>query len=155
METNQNVDTVKTLNELLRGELSAVETYEQAMSLLEADTRAQDDLRECQTSHRDRVLRLRAEILSRGAQPSKASGPWGMFAKAIEASAKVIGPRMAITALEAGEEHGLREYGGALAKLDISARHTVSLDLYPQQVRTHQIMSTLKSNLAPPVARVM
>ena len=155
MDTEKRALTISALNELLRGELSAVETYNQALTVVKEDLEARAALTECQTSHENRVLRLRSEILDRGGEPSEASGAWGMFAKLVEGGAKVVGARMAVNALEAGEDHGLKEYHELLPKLDIPARSTVSTDIYPQQVRTHGIVSALKRTLAAdqPAAR--
>lgn len=148
--SQKTAETVRALNELLRGELSAVETYNQALSVIQDDPDARQDLQECQSSHQDRVLRLRAEILDRGGEPARASGAWGVFANLVERGATVVGPRMAVGALEAGEDHGLKEYQDLLPKLDMPARSIVSADLYPQQVRTHSIVSTLRTVMATP-----
>jgi Domain of unknown function (DUF2383) len=137
--------TIDGLNDLLRGELSAVETYNQALEVVGQDTSGRRDLEECQLSHEERVLKLRSEILERGGDPAKDSGLWGAFAKLVEGGAKVGGPKLAIGALEAGEDHGLKEYHDVLPKLELSARSFVSMDIYPQQVRTHSILSALKS----------
>lgn len=144
MKNEQNTKTIKNLNELLRGELSALETYGQALSAVASDPEAEQDLRECQESHRDRVERLRLEIVERGGRPDETSGAWGVFAKAVEGGAKTIGVKMAVAALEAGEDHGLREYDQLLPSLDGAARDIVSTAIYPEQRRTHSIMSALK-----------
>ena len=148
--SQRTAETVRALNELLRGELSAVETYTQALLAIQDDPDARQDLEECQSSHQDRVLRLSAEIFDRGGQPARASGAWGFFAGLIERSATVLGARMAVGALEAGEDHGLKEYQDLLPKLELSARSIVSADLYPQQVRTHSIISTLRTVMTTP-----
>jgi demethoxyubiquinone hydroxylase (CLK1/Coq7/Cat5 family) len=150
MKSQRTAETVSALNELLRGELAAVETYNQALSVVQNDRDARRDLEECQASHQDRVLRLRAEILDRGGEPARASGAWGVFASLVERGASVVGARLAVGALEAGEDHGLKEYKDLLPRLDIPARSIVSADLYPQQVRTHSIISTLKTVMASP-----
>ena len=63
----KTAETVRALNDLLRGELSAVETYNQALSVVKDDPDARQDLEECQASHQDRVLRLaRRDPRSRG-----------------------------------------------------------------------------------------
>lgn len=146
MHSQRTRDTVEALNELLRGELAAVETYNQALTVLK-ESEARQDLRECQSSHQGRVLRLRAEILDRGGDPAETSGAWGLFANLVEKGAKVVGPGTAVSALEAGEDHGLKEYQQVLPTLDMPARSIVSADLYPQQVRTHSIVSALKHAL--------
>lgn len=146
MQTQRMRDTVNALNELLRGELAAVETYNEALTII-GESEARQDLRECQNSHQGRVLRLRAEILERRGDPAESSGAWGLFAILVEKGAKVVGTATAVSALEAGEDHGLKEYQQALPALDMPARSVVSADLYPQQVRTHSIVSALKNSL--------
>lgn len=145
--TKKNIDdTVHALNGLLQGELAAVETYNEALPALRA-TNAASRLDECQASHQRRVLALRAEILERGGEPATTPGAWGTFAKLFEKGARVLGPKMALNALEAGEDHGLKEYAGILGKLDMPARSTITADFYPEQVRTHRIVSDLKHQM--------
>jgi demethoxyubiquinone hydroxylase (CLK1/Coq7/Cat5 family) len=144
MATLSRDQTMRGLNELLRGELAALETYEQVLSVVTEDEAAAEDLRECQQSHRDRIERLRMEIVERGGHPDTASGAWGAFAKVVEGSAKTMGPKMAVKVLEAGEDHGMKEYEELLPSLDGAARDVVSTAIYPQQVRTHRIISALK-----------
>ena len=142
--TSKSSETIRGLNELLRGELAALETYNQALSVVTGDRETEDDLRECQSSHRERVDRLRMEITERGGTPDTGSGAWGLFAKVVEGTAKTVGQKMAINALEAGEDHGMKEYEQLLPKLDGAARDIVETAIYPQQMRTHRIMSVLK-----------
>jgi len=142
--TSKSSETIRGLNELLRGELAALETYNQALSVVTGDRETEEDLRECLSSHRERVDRLRMEITERGGTPDTGSGAWGVFAKVVEGTAKTVGQKMAINALEAGEDHGMKEYEELLPKLDGAARDIVETSIYPQQMRTHRIMSVLK-----------
>lgn len=144
IKSKSSSETIRGLNELLRGELAALETYNQALSVVTGDRETEDDLRECQSSHRERVDRLRMEIIERGGTPDIGSGAWGVFAKVVEGTAKTVGQKMAINALEAGEDHGMKEYEDLLPKLDGAARDIVQTAIYPQQMRTHRIMSDLK-----------
>ena len=57
---------------------------------------------------------------AKGVGEAPVVGVPGAVANAIQASATALGPKMAINALEAGEDHGLKEYDGALRKLDAS-----------------------------------
>lgn len=104
-------ETIRALNDLLQGELAAVETYNEALPVLRTSSAVADNkLDECQASHQRRVLGLRAEILERGGEPATKPGAWGMFARLFEKGARILGPKMALNALEAGEDHGLKEY---------------------------------------------
>jgi len=139
MQTNP----VDTLNELLRGEISAVETYRQALEKL-TDSPARAQLEDCRRSHEARVQKLRAEVVRLGGNPDEKSGAWGTFAKLVEGGAKVFGEKAAIAALEEGEDHGLRLYRDDIPKLDASSRALIEQDVLPAQERTHRSLSTLK-----------
>jgi rubrerythrin len=142
-ETDKTVDA---LNGFLRGEISAVETYRQAIEKLgSSPTRPQ--LEDCRRSHERRVGRLREQVARLGGEPAKDSGAWGAFARLVEGGAKTLGERAAIAALEEGEDHGLKLYRGDLDKLDASSRQIVEMELLPAQEQTHQFMSTLKRTL--------
>src|SRR6185369_7035955 len=133
-ETDKPVDS---LNELLRGEISAVETYRQAIEKLDGSpTRVQ--LEDCRRSHEERVRKLRDWVVRMGGEPAKDSGAWGAFARLIEGGAKAFGEKAAVSALEEGEDHGLKLYRDDVAKLDPASRQLVETDLLPAQERTHQ-----------------
>lgn len=136
--------TIDTLNELLRGELSAVESYDKALPAVDDKPALRSDLRECRASHELRVARIRRAILEVGGEPADASGAWGLFAKAVAGGARRLGWRTVVMTLEEGEDHGLKEYGDALPRLDESVRQLVTTQLYPEQKHTHSVMSALK-----------
>ena len=66
---------------------------------------------------------------------------------AVEGSAKVLGEKAAISALEEGEDHGLKLYRDDIGKLDASARTVIETEVLPAQERTHKSLSTLKHSL--------
>ena len=136
--------TVDTLNELLRGELSAVESYDKALPAVEDKPALRSDLQECRASHELRVERIRRVIADVGGEPAHASGAWGLFAKAVAGGARALGWKTVITTLEEGEDHGLKEYHDAMPRLGESVRQLVSTQLYPEQQHTHSVMSALK-----------
>lgn len=139
--------TTDTLNSFLRGEMSAVETYRQALDKL-GPSRHASVLQQCMQSHQQRVELVRQEIRRRGAVPSEGSGPWGAFAKLIEGGAKLFGEKAAIAALEEGEDHGRNDYKRDLNDLDAAGRVLVEQQLLPEQLRTHQALSSLKHSLS-------
>jgi len=143
--TTQNT-TVATLNGFLRGEISAVETYRQALDKLQTSP-SRVELEQCRRSHEQRVDRLRQEVVRAGGTPEEGSGAWGAFAKLVEGSAKVLGEKAAISALEQGEDHGLKLYRDELEKLDATARAVIESEVLPAQERTHKSLSTLKHSL--------
>ena len=142
-QANQSVDK---LNEFLRGEISAVETYRQALEKIASGT-TRVQLEQCRRSHEDRVSLLRQSIRNFGGEPAASSGAWGSFAKMTEGGAKVFGEKAAIAALEEGEDHGLKLYRNDLEKLDSAAQQLVLSNLLPAQERTHRALSDLKHSL--------
>ena len=143
MQNTTQDKTVATLNGFLRGEISAVETYRQALDKLQSSP-ARMELEECRRSHAQRVERLRQEVVRLGGTPEEDSGTWGAFAKLVEGSAMVMGEKAAISALEAGEDRGLKLYRDEIEKLDPTARSVIESEVLPAQERTHQSLSTLK-----------
>ena len=133
------------LNKFLRGELSAVETYRQALERMGASTFAAD-LLENKRSHEQRVEMLRNQVLRLGGQCDDDSGAWGSFAKLVEGGAKLFGEKAAVAALEEGEDHGLKLYrsNSDIEKLDLATRDFVERSLLPEQERTHRTASRLK-----------
>jgi demethoxyubiquinone hydroxylase (CLK1/Coq7/Cat5 family) len=136
-------DTVAQLNEFLRGELSAVETYQIAIERPELPV-VRNELVDCQKSHADRAELLRARIRELGGTPVASSGAWGTVAKALEAGASKLGDHLAIAVLEEGEDHRLHDYEADLSALDEESRSLVTLELLPEQRRTHRTMSSMK-----------
>jgi hypothetical protein len=136
---------VGILNKQLRGELSAVETYRQALERL-TNSACFTDLTENHRSHERRVELLRNQIVRMGGTPDTGSGAWGGFAKLVEGGAKLFGEKAAIAALEEGEDHGLKLYRDPsdLDKLDLATREFVMSSLLPEQERTHRTASALK-----------
>jgi uncharacterized protein (TIGR02284 family) len=146
MESRSISSTISQLNSFLRGELSAVETYRQALEKIGAST-YRVTLQDCLLSHEQRVTRLSDEIRRLGGDPAQSSGTWGAFAKAIEGSAKAFGEKAAIAALEEGEDHGRNDYKRDVNELESSARLVVEREILPEQQRTHDAISALKHSL--------
>ena len=130
-------NTIDTLNSLLRGEISATETYQQAMAKVGSEAGAAD-LRRIHEEHREAANTLRQHVHSHGGQPDQGSGAWGAFAKTVEGGAKLFGNAAAIKALKEGEEHGIKEYEEALQDADLPAecRTLISSQLLPR-TRAH------------------
>jgi hypothetical protein len=98
---------IGTLNAFLRGEVSAVETYRQALAkVTDGSTRTQ--LQTCEQDHQQRVELLRRRIREMGGTPAQGSGAWGAWAKLLQGGADLLGPKAAVDTLEQGEDHGLK-----------------------------------------------
>lgn len=138
---------IDQLNSFLRGEISAVETYEQALEKLSGRADVASTLTQCRDSHERRVEMLRNEIQQLGGRPAQGSGLWGSFAKLVEGTSKPFGEKAAIAALEQGEDHGRDDYQRDLRDLSPAVREFVRNRLMPEQQRTHDTMSALKHRL--------
>ena len=145
LKTTSSAD-VEALNSLLRGEMSAVETYDQAHGKF-TNRPVLLELNRIRDEHRDSAPVLRGKILDCGGEPSESSGPWGTFAQAVTGTAKVLGPVSVLAALKQGEEHGISDYEKMLHDEDVSedCKDLVQTDLLPK-CRLH--VTSLERNIA-------
>ncbi len=144
MKTQITPDDLSHLNSFLRGEISAVETYDQAIEKLADEPAIRQTLTGCRASHQKRVSLLREEITRRGGEAADGSGVWGAFAQLVEGGAKLFGKQAAIAALEEGEDHGRDDYKRELENLSADVRRFVEAELLPEQTLTHDVLSGLK-----------
>ena len=128
---------IAVLNSLLRGELAATETYQQALAKLEDDPGA-ERLRQMHADHRTAANTLRQHVHECGGKPDQSSGAWGTWAKIVEGTAKVFGNKAALKALKEGEEHGVKDYEAALENTALApeCRSLIQSQLLPQ-TRSH------------------
>jgi hypothetical protein len=126
----------KELQQLLRGEIAAAETYNQVLNG-QAHPHA-EALRRMQGDHGRAIAYLRTQLDSRGLEAPNDSGVWGHFARLVEGSAKLLGDRTALMALREGEERGLQDYLHAVrdASLPVDCRVHIEKDFVPAQ-RNH------------------
>ncbi len=100
----------KELVDLLRGELAAVETYDQALDAWIGDSDATRRLRRIRADHMEAVAELRAFVREAGGDDEVTSGVWGALAAAVEGTARLLGGAAALRALREGEQLGRRRY---------------------------------------------
>jgi len=114
--TTENIDVttcIDVCNNLLRGEISAVETYEKAVEKFKGEPEA-EQLQAISNEHAQSVVELRANVLAMGGRPDSESGLWGTFANTVQSAANFFGDNAAQFALLEGEEYGLGLYDSAL-----------------------------------------
>jgi bacterioferritin (cytochrome b1) len=139
--------TIDVLNGLLRDELAAVATYDEALH--ERSTfSGKTELSKCQRSHEVRASLLREKIVALGGEPAAGSGLTGLWTKLVESGAVAIGPEMAILALEQGEDHVLRDYRNGISNVDPDVRAFLERSVLPEEEYTHRTVSDLKHRLA-------
>lgn len=134
MLNQQSQQSVEQLNRLLRGELSAIETYEQALQKVK-DVSTTDTLRRIAEDHRSAADLLRQHVTLCGGTPDRDSGAWGVWARTVEGTATLMGDTVALKALKEGEEHGLKEYQDVAAddNLAFQCRNLIASDLLTRQ----------------------
>lgn len=101
------------LDEILRGEISAVEAYEQVEAKVKSDPEAYR-LREFRNDHSEAVRYWREQSASSGIKPEDSSSIWGTAVEAFVGLSKLVGEETALRALKKGEEHGLSNYKSML-----------------------------------------
>lgn len=135
-QAKNSEDCIKVCNSLLRGELSAVETYDQALEKFKGESEA-SQLRAIRNDHNQAVTKLRKNIERMGGVPDSDSGAWGELAKSVQGAAKLFGDGAAISALKKGEEKGRSDYEDALADDRVlkECKDLIRSEMLPQQRR--------------------
>jgi uncharacterized protein (TIGR02284 family) len=151
---DQSGRAVEQLNSLLRGEISAVQTYDQAIEKLgEEHGQMAAELRRIAQEHGEHAQELRARVRTLGGNPADSAGAWGDVVQAVEGASKLFGEASALKTLREGEEHGLRDYRDALSELDLESRRLVQDVLLPAQLLHIQALDAMIGRLAPGAAR--
>lgn len=98
-----------TIDEILRGEISAVEAYNQVLEKIELDPEI-IRLEQFRDQHLHAVNYWQRQAKREGKIPEKSSSVWGTVVEAFVGVSKLLGHDAALKALKAGEEHGLKNY---------------------------------------------
>ncbi len=143
MNEQKKKDDIENLNSFLRGERSAVETYNQAIEKID-DPAVKQRLQQLCASHEARMRQLEARVQSLGGTPDQSSGAWGSFAKLVQGGANMFGKSAAVSALEEGEDHGKRLYEDHVDELSNETREFIRGQIMPEQRRTHDALSQMQ-----------
>jgi hypothetical protein len=129
------MQAIDTLRDLIQGEISAIETYVQAIKRF---GKKLGGLVEIKDEHIEAANSLRQYVHERGAVPETGSGLWGGWVKAVEGTAKIFGKNAALVALKEGEELGISLYEDAMRDeaLEFSAKELIDHILLPR-TRNH------------------
>ncbi|GAA5118731.1 DUF2383 domain-containing protein [Luteolibacter yonseiensis] len=119
-------------NRLLRGELSAVETYTQVIDKY-THSDADEILRQIRKDHSRSANLLSANVRDMSGEPEKNSGAWGLVATVAQGAANLFGPRSAIESLLKGEEADRDDYENALLDENVGpeCKELIREDLLP------------------------
>ena len=138
-------EAVRQLNSLLRGEISAAETYRMAIDKVAdaGDAANAGLLREIQEEHGRAAQGIRDRIRELGGEPSDSSGAWGAWAKTVQGTMNLFGDASALKSLKEGEEHGLKDYPEAIDDVDASSSQLIQNQLIPAQQRHINLLDQL------------
>jgi len=112
---------IDVCNGLLRGERSAVETYNQAIERYRDRAEVTAELSRIRDDHSAAVNTLKQNVRSMGGTPDEESGAWGAFASGVQGAANLFGEDSAIESLQQGEKAGKRDYENALKDDEVMA----------------------------------
>lgn len=138
---------LEQLNSLLRGEISAAETYRMAIDNLSPSHPEANAglLQEIQKEHGRTAQTIRAHIRDLGGEPSDSSGAWGAWATAVQGTLNLFGDVAALKSLKEGEEHGLNDYREAMSSLDAESVKLIQNQIIPAQERHISVLDQLMS----------
>jgi uncharacterized protein (TIGR02284 family) len=143
--------TVDEMNKLLRSELSAVETYQQALEKERQKFGHETEFQQLNailSEHQQAASQLRTQIQQLGGTPVQDSGAWGTWSKIVMGAAKLMGDKAALKALKEGEESGLKEYQEVLQDTTTPPEvKTVINSLLPKQQEHIQTLDGLIAQL--------
>ncbi len=126
---------MKQVDELIRGEMSAVKSIDVILARMKDETE-KSQLHAIREDHVMAVDKLKGFAGSEFRESAiKTSGPWGAFASAFTTGASFFGDKAALRALKVGEQHGLNEYQEAMkdSSIDAKLRTVIQNDLLPMQ----------------------
>jgi len=144
-ELNDRGEAVRQINSLLRGEISAAETYKMAIEKIADESEAGNIslLKQMQEEHGRAAQELRERIRSLGGEPSDSSGAWGAWAQTVQGTMNLLGDAAALKSLKEGEEHGLKDYQEALDDTDELTASLIQSELIPNQQKHINMLDQL------------
>jgi uncharacterized protein (TIGR02284 family) len=147
-DESDTVNSVEKLNSLLRGEISAAETYRMAIDKVAEDASANAGLlREIQMEHGRAAQGIRDRIREMGGKAADSSGAWGVWAKTVQETMNLFGDAASMKSLKEGEEHGLKEYQTAIPELDASSAQLIANQYIPAQQRHIDLLDQLINSI--------
>ena len=147
-------ETIGQLNSLLRGEISAAETYRMGIDKIADGDHAASVamLRGVQEEHGRAAQAIRDRIRELGGEASDSSGAWGVWAKTVQGTMSLFGDASSLKALKEGEEHGLKDYEDALSKVDSVSGQLIQNQFIPAQQRHIALLDQMIASITPTAA---
>ncbi|MCB9094384.1 MAG: DUF2383 domain-containing protein [Halobacteriovoraceae bacterium] len=123
-----------SISEILRGEVSAFEAYEQALKKVDSHSERMK-LIELKKDHERAINFWRIQAKIKGDIPSDSSGIWGTVVQGFVGAAKLFGDRPTLKVIREGEEFGLVNYKKMLGsdELNFEQKSKIREDFIPSQ----------------------
>lgn len=139
---------IEICNGLLRGERSAVETYNIAVKKYAEKPAISAELTRICGEHAVAVRELDANVRSMGGTPDDSSGAWGAVATAVQSVANLFGAGSALESLQQGEKAGQSDYESALEddEVMVECKNLIRGKLLPPVQRHIATLETLQKN---------
>jgi len=138
---------IEAINKLLKNELAATETYQQALNKLKEDVNLgeAEQLRPIYEDHIAAVASLQTQSRDLDGTPDEDSGAWGTWAKLVLGGANILGKKTVLQALHEGEKSGADDYEEALKDTELAAdlRSIIETTLLPAQQAHIRILDRL------------
>lgn len=127
-------NTNGAIDEILRGEISANEAYQQVFEEIKHDPEI-TRLQQLRADHSEAVKFWKDQVRSEMSYPEETSGVWGTAVDAFVGASKLLGEKTALAALKKGEEHGLNNYRKMLKKdeLTVKQKNEIRTRFIPSQ----------------------
>jgi hypothetical protein len=138
-----------SLDEILRGEYAAIETYKECISYLKEDKFVSEALTELKDSHNSAVLYWKTHARISDKIPQENSGLWGVMVGGMLSLSKLGGPKACLSLLKEGEEHGLELYKKMLKdeNIDRQQKADIKTVFIPNQKKHIQFLDNLMKAL--------
>ena len=136
-------DSINKLEECLRGEYSAVDTYDLAIKHVK-NPEAVNTLRQIKDSHDRRAIQIKERLQGAGFEPPRTSGVWGGFARLVQTGADFFADRTAMAAFHEGEDRLTRMYTQNIDRIDSEARRFIETELRVEQERSFGLCRSLE-----------
>jgi len=132
--------SIDICNGLLRGERSAVETYDKALKSYSDHSGVVAELTRIRGEHANAVAVLEDNVREMGGEPEETSGAWGSVANVVQSTANLFGAGSALESLQQGEKSGAHDYKSALEDEDVmpECKNLIRSELLPA-VESHLV----------------
>lgn len=148
--TNLSLENSKLTNEsidkILRGEFSAMESYEQLMEKVNDDPEI-ERLEQFRDDHKKAASFWKMQVKREGKVPENSSSIWGKVVETFVGASKLAGNTAALKAIKKGEEHGLSLYEDMLNSDDLTPSQKVKItqEFIPNQMKHIESINAIEN----------